>query len=207
MSSTESQPFTLRSLLGGAASPPPPQESVLVVIDAQREYSSTGLLSLPDVDRAGENIARLIANARQADAPIVHVAHHGTPGMPFAPEAGGRFLDFAEPEGDEEVVLKTLPNAFADTELLSVVEGIGSSKLVILGFMTHMCVSSTARAALDLGFDTTVVADATATRSLPSLEGGDPMSAADVHAFALSALADRFSLVTQTGIALEANAN
>lgn len=203
MTSTESQPFTLRSLLGEPDLPPPPQESVLVVIDAQREYDSTGLLPLPDVDRAGQNIAQLVANVRGASAPIVHIAHQGAAGMPFAPEAGGRFLDFADPEGDEVTVLKSLPNAFADTELLKVLEDIGMRKLVIVGFMTHMCVSSTARAALDLGFETTVVADATATRALPSSDGGEQLRAADVHAFALSALADRFSLITQTSAVLE----
>ena len=43
---------------------------------------------------------------------------------------------------------------------------LGVKKLVLAGFMTHMCVSSTARAALDLGFQTTVPADASATRDL-----------------------------------------
>jgi len=65
---------------------------------------------------------------------------------------------------------------------------------VLAGFMTHMCVSSTARAALDLGYQTTVVADACATRDLPR-PGGGTIAAADLHAAELAALADRFAIV------------
>ena len=64
--------------------------------------------------------------------------------------------------------------------------------------MTHMCVSSTARAALDLGYETTVVADATATRALPSVDGSSVISAETLHETALAALADRFSAITST---------
>lgn len=60
--------------------------------------------------------------------------------------------------------------------------------------MTHMCVSSTARAALDLGYATTVAADAAATRDLPNPAGG--VIKADVlHQASLAALADRFAVV------------
>ena len=36
---------------------------------------------------------------------------------------------------------------------------LGRTQLVIAGIMTHMCVSSTARAALDLGYKATVAAE------------------------------------------------
>jgi isochorismate hydrolase len=68
--------------------------------------------------------------------------------------------------------------------------------------MTHMCVSSTARAALDLGLNATVVRDATATRSLPSTGSGGPIAAELVHEIALAELADRFSVVTDTATLL-----
>ena len=47
----------------------------------------------------------------------------------------------------------------------------GSSTLIVAGFMTHMCVNSTARSAFSLGFRPTVVASATATRDLPAPDG------------------------------------
>ena len=96
------------------------------------------------------------------------------------------------------MVNKTLPNAFTGTTLLDRVSRAEATPLVFVGFMTHMCISSSARAALDLGFDTTVVGDATATRCLPSTDDGEPIPAAVVHAAALAALADRFSVVPTT---------
>jgi nicotinamidase-related amidase len=59
-----------------------------------------------------------------------------------------------------------------------------------------MCVSATARATLDLGYETTIAADATATRALPDPLGGPAISAAEVHRTALAELADRFAVVT-----------
>ena len=71
---------------------------------------------------------------------------------------------------------------------------LGRTQLVIAGFMTHMCVSSTARAAVDLGYKATVAADAAATRDLPDPMGG--VIAADaLHRAALAELADRFAVV------------
>ena len=97
-------------------------------------------------------------------------------------------------DSGEEIVEKALPNAFAGTRLSEVLEGIGKRPLILAGFMTHMCVSATARAALDLGHSTTVAMDATATRDLPDPTGG-VLAAGDVHRAALAAIADRFAVV------------
>jgi nicotinamidase-related amidase len=58
-----------------------------------------------------------------------------------------------------------------------------------------MGVSSTARAALDLGYRVTVPADACATRALPDPLAGEALSGAAIHRHALAALADRFAIV------------
>jgi nicotinamidase-related amidase len=57
-----------------------------------------------------------------------------------------------------------------------------------------MCVSSTVRAALDLGYGCTVVAKACATRDLPDGHGG-VVAAAELHRAELVALGDRFAVV------------
>ena len=62
------------------------------------------------------------------------------------------------------------------------------------GFQTHMCISSTARAALDLGYRTTIVDAATATRDLPR-PGGGVMEAGDLHVASLAALGDQFAII------------
>ena len=191
-------PVTMRAMAGLRDSPPAVADSIVVVIDAQREYLD-GRLPLPDIDSALGSIELILAAARQAGAPVVHVAHQGRPGGTFAPGAGGLIIDRVAPIGGEVVVAKTFPNSFAGTELAEVLAGYPERSLVLCGFMTHMCVSSTARAALDLGLDTTVIADACATRALPALGTGEPIAADTLHRVALTELADRFSVIATTG--------
>jgi nicotinamidase-related amidase len=192
-----SAPFTLRAVSGLPTTPGTLSESTLLIIDAQVEYT-TGPLALAGIDRAVQNVAALLERARAEGCPVVHVAHRGTAGGAFDPAAGGRIIDSVEPIAGELVVSKDLPNAFAGTDLAEQLHSYGDRPLTICGFMTHMCVSATARAATDLGFDSTVVGDATATRSLPSTSGDGVVGAAALHEAALAALADRFSVVAQT---------
>jgi isochorismate hydrolase len=88
-----------------------------------------------------------------------------------------------------------LPSAFAGTQLQARLSDLRRPALLLAGFMSHMCVSTTARAALDLGHLVTIAADATATRALPDVFGGPDLPAAHVHRTALAELADRFAAV------------
>ena len=187
-------PFTLRSVSGLPTSPGLLSESTLLIIDAQVEYTG-GALELAGVDAAIDELVAVLTRARSAGCPIVHVAHLGAPGGAFDPDAGGRIVDVVAPVDGETVVTKNLPNAFAGTDLAENLRSRGDRPLVIGGFMTHMCVSATARAATDLGFDSVVLSDATATRALPSASGSGTVPAAALHEAALAALADRFSVV------------
>jgi nicotinamidase-related amidase len=101
------------------------------------------------------------------------------------------------PQNGETVLIKSLPNAFAGTALAELVRATGRREIVIAGFATHMCVSATARSALDHGFRTTVVAAATATRDLPHVSGAGITPAAVIQEGTLAAVSDRFSVVIQ----------
>ena len=90
---------------------------------------------------------------------------------------------------------KKLPNAFAGTDLHETLTATGKRTIVVCGFMTHMCVSSTVRAALDLGYRSIVPAAATATRDLPDAVTGATIAATAIQAASLSALSDRFATV------------
>lgn len=188
-------PETLLQLRGLAIEPGRLSQSALVIIDAQGEYRS-GRMALPGIDPALARIADLLARARAAGAPIFHVAQIGQAGTLFDPGTErGAILPQAVPIAGEAVVMKRLPNAFAGTELHERLQQAGRNTLILAGFMTHMCISATARAALDLGYQTTVIADATATRALPAPDGGAAISSDTVHRTALAELADRFTAV------------
>jgi len=188
-------PVTLLQLAGASPTPPRLSQSVLVVIDAQGEYL-TGALPLDGVEAALERLAQLIARARHVGAPVMHIQHRGSPGGLFDTDGpGGAILPQAAPAPGELVIGKRLPNAFAGTDLTAQLAQLERPPLVLAGFMTHMYVSSTARAALDLGLSVTIAADTTATRALPGVGGGPVVSAASLQAAELAALADRFAKV------------
>jgi len=186
---------TLLDLAGAPGHPSALDRSVLVLIDAQRDYLD-GVLPLVGIEPAIEEAAKLLALARRAGVPVVHIVHHGKPGGAlFDPTGpGSQIVPAVAPVDGEFIVAKGLPNSFAGTELHERLQQIGRPELILAGFMTHMCVSATARAALDLGYRNTVVAKAAATRDLPDGAGG-VVPAAELHRANLAALADRFSIV------------
>lgn len=194
---TMTLPRTLLDLAGAPNRPHPLDRSAVVLIDAQNEYVD-GALALPGIEAALREGAALLSLARAAGRPVIHVRHRGRPGGLFDPEA--RAFRIAEPvaplEG-EPVIDKTLPNAFAGTGLEERLRLSTIDSLIVAGFMTHMCVSSTVRCALDLRIGCTVVADACATRDLPDGQGG-VVSASELHRAELAALADRFAVVVGT---------
>ncbi|WGD55755.1 cysteine hydrolase family protein [Bradyrhizobium sp. CB1650] len=189
-------PQTLLELAGADLNPPPLGDSCLVLIDIQNEYRA-GPLALPDAEAAIARASRLLARARQSGAAIFHIAHKGRAGGLFDREAErGAIVTSLTPLADEPVIEKALPNAFAGTDLQARLAATGHKNIVLAGFMTHMCVSSTARAALDLGLRTTIAADACATRDLPDGRGG-AIAAATVHEVALAELSDRFAIIAR----------
>ena len=192
-----SEPKTLLALAGADPNPPALSDAVIVMIDYQNEYLN-GALPLPGGAAAVAEGAKLLERARAAGAPIVHIAHEGRPGGPFDRAAErGAIIGAVAPAAGESVIEKPLPNAFAKTSLAETLQAIGRKEIVFAGFMTHMCVSSSVRAALDLGYRATIVARACATRDLPAATGGEPIAADALHEASLAALADRFAVIAR----------
>ena len=186
------QPKTLLQMAGADLMPNALSDSALVLIDCQIEYVS-GAVPLGGVEAALEETERVLTRARDANAPIVHIVHKGQAGGVFDLDGAGDQIAPQVAKGDGETVIsKELPNAFAGTALNDTLQGLGATQLFFVGFMTHMCVSASVRAALDLGYRPTIVSGAAATRDLPTPTGGV------IDAASLAALADRFAIVVQT---------
>jgi nicotinamidase-related amidase len=185
---------TLRQLSGMADQPAAMAESALIMIDCQNTYTQ-GVLELDGVQAALEQAAVLLDRARSARIPIFHVMHDAGPGSPYDVWAPiGRIVDLVAPRDGEPVIVKTFPNAFTGTDLDEQLSAAARRDVILAGFMTHMCVSSTARGAFSLGYRPEVVAGATATRALPGL-GDEPISAAALQVASLAAVSDLFGVV------------
>lgn len=187
-------PKTLLELAGANPAPASLRDATLVVIDAQNEYVA-GPIALPGVGPALGAIADLLAQARAAGAPVVHLAHRAPAGVFVEGTEGAEIAPQAAPKDGEPVFKKELPNGFTNPDFGPTLEKLGRKNLILTGFMTHMCVDSTARAAVDLGYGVTIVENATASRALPGVIGKSARSAQEVHDGALSNLADLFAVV------------
>ncbi len=97
------------------------------------------------------------------------------------------------PAAGELLIAKRLPSSFCGTELQERLSAHSIDTLIIAGLMTHMCVDSTTREAVHLGFRALVVSDACATRDLPAYDGQGVVAHRDLHRAALTALSDRFA--------------
>ncbi|GJE75753.1 MULTISPECIES: cysteine hydrolase family protein [Methylorubrum] len=185
---------TLRSLSGLPPEPAALKGSALLMIDLQNTYRE-GVMQLEGVEPAIREAAALLERARAAGIPVFHVRHDAGPGSPYDITAPiGQISDEVAPKDGEAIVTKAYPSAFVGTDLEAQLKAAGVEDVIVAGFMTHMCVNSTARSAFSLGFRPTVVAAATATRALPGPDGAT-VPAAAVQSASLAALADLFAVV------------
>jgi nicotinamidase-related amidase len=171
----------------------------LIVIDVQRALDDPvyGERSTPEAER---NIARVIEAWRQRGAPLIHVRHEserlfapGTETVEFKPEA--------RPRADEPVLTKHVNNAFVGTDLEQRLRAEGAQTVAVVGLTTDHCVSTTVRMASDLGFETWLLADATATHARRGPDG-ELIPAETMHRTALASLQDEFAQVLGTDEAL-----
>ena len=185
---------TLRGLAGLDNTPCALGDSALVMIDCQNTYRS-GVMALVGIEEALAEAAILLSRARDQGAYIFHIAHDSGPGSPYDYSAEiGQIADPVAPRDGEAVIIKNKPNAFFGTDLHDRLQAVGRQNLILAGFMTHMCVNSTARAAFNLGYRTTVVGNATATRDLPGRDGG-VLPASALQDASLAALSDLFAVI------------
>ena len=166
------------------------QKSCPIIIDAQNTYRE-GVMKLEGVEAALAECKVLLDRFRSAQRPIFHIQHDAGSGSPYDLEnEHGQIADIVAPKNNEVVCVKNYPNAFAATTLDQQLKAQGIENVILSGFMTHMCINSTARGAFSLGYTPTVVASTTATRALPSALTGQNIPAETVHVTALTALSD-----------------
>ncbi len=185
---------TLRDITGMGDVPAKLKDSALVMVDCQNTYRS-GVMQLANVEPAILEAQKLLRMARELKVPIIHIQHDAGPGSPYDITVEiGAISDEVAPQSGEDVIVKHFPNAFIETTLETKLRSLRVEDVVLAGFMTHMCINSTARGAFNLGFKPSVVASACATRHLPSANG-KIIDAQTIHDSALAAIGDLFAIV------------
>ena len=157
--------------------------------------------------QAEENIARLLKRWREQVHPVIHVKHNSLEAnSPLRPEArGNAFKPEAAPLPAEPIFEKTVNSGFIGTNLESYLREQGITDLVIVGLTTDHCVSTTTRMAGNLGFDISLVSDATATFDRTGTDG-NYYSAETMHQVNLASLHGEFCQVVTTNQLLKQSA-
>lgn len=169
----------------------------VLVVDLQNEYWPSGNFALHGIEAAAANAARVMDHARTKGDLVVNIRHEMPGGPIFVPgSAGAEINDTVRPASGEPVITKNFPNSFRDTGLGDLLKEKGIDEVVVVGAMSHMCVDATVRAANDLGYKTTTIHDACATRDLDF--NGVTTPAEQAHAALMAALAFAYGEVIST---------
>jgi nicotinamidase-related amidase len=166
--------------------------TAFLIIDPYNDFISEGgkiwerIKGVAEANDCIAHMLQLLATARQTGLRIFYAMHHRyRPGdyetwkyiAPIQKAAwaskvfeygtwGGEFRsEFAPQPGDIVAQEHWCSSGFANTDLDLQLKRHGIQKLVVAGLIAHTCVESTVRFAVELGYDVTVVKDATADYS------------------------------------------
>ncbi|MCG2575561.1 cysteine hydrolase [Dechloromonas sp. XY25] len=177
----------------------PNPRRALIVIDVQNEYVTGQLpIEYPDINLSLANIGRAMDAARAAGIPVVVVQNSAPAGSPvFAKGSVGWELHAVVSERPHEHhVEKTLPSAFAGTDLAAWLKRNEVDTITIVGYMTHNCDDSTVRDALHAGLAVDFLADAAG--SLPYDNRAGHATAEEIHRIFTVVMHSRFAAVATT---------
>ncbi len=172
----------------------------LILVDIQKGFDNIeywgGQRNNPDAE---EKCAELLAIWRSNGLPIFHIQHCSTNPKSMLHEAnpGNEFKDIVKPNDGEVVIRKKVNSAFIGTDLKERLDEAGILQLVIVGLTTDHCISTTTRMAGNYGFETFLVADATATFNKTGVDGRQ-FPAELIHETALASLNEEFAIVVST---------
>ena len=178
---------------------PTPPRRALLVIDVQNEYVTGNLrIEFPPVAHTLANIGRAMDAATRHGAPVIVVQNrapadaplfaHGSSGWELHPVVATRPRD--------HWLEKTLPSAFAGTDLAAWLVAHGIDTVTVAGYMTHNCDASTIMEGLHRGLTMEFLRDASG--AVPYRNAAGHASAEDIHRVFGVVLHSRFAAVADT---------
>lgn len=169
----------------------------LILIDIQQGFDDLehwgGNRNNPDAEEKAASLLRFFRNKKW---PVYHIQHCSTSEQsPLRPEAPGNALqEVVAPIDNEPVYQKDVNSAFIGTPLEEVLKKNENRDLVMAGLTTDHCVSTSVRMAANLGFNVTLIEDATATFDKVDRHGRR-YDAQLIHDTAIASLNEEFARV------------
>jgi nicotinamidase-related amidase len=148
-------------------------KGVLMVVDVQVGVVGDAW----EAPRVIANVARAVERARAQGVPVIWVQHasdelvHGSPAWQWVPEL--------VPADGEQRIDKRFESSFEQTPLEEQLARLGATHIALAGAATNWCIRATAYAALERGYDLTLIEDAHTTGTM-ALDDGTKIEAANV---------------------------
>lgn len=172
----------------------------LILVDIQKGFDQWdyygGERNNPGAEK---NAQLLLEHWREHGLPVFHIQYSSlNPGSPLRPDTTGfPFKDEVAPLPGEPVLQRHVNSAFIGTDLEAQLDEQGIDTVVVIGFSTEHCVSTTTRMAGNLGYNTFIIADATAAFNKTGVNG-QRFDAELVHQVSLATLQEEFATVLTT---------
>ncbi|KAF4987822.1 hypothetical protein FGRMN_10138 [Fusarium graminum] len=184
---------SFRQLVGVQPSSASLSDSVLIIIDAQNEYAE-GKLKVANVSESRKVIAALLEKYRSANGSIIHVVHDTAEDAPVFTTGTKLAQEFDElkPRDGEPLIHKNFAGSFTKTDLQEALDKTGKNKIVLTGYMAHVCISTTARQGAERGFDVLIPEDAVGDRDIPGVDADQLVKVA------LSEIGDAFGTIIKS---------
>jgi len=151
----------------------PGNQPSLVVVDVQ-----VGVMAESwEASRVIKNVARAVERAREVGVPVIWVQHEADD-LP-RDSSSWQLVPELVPAVGEKRVYKRFPSSFEETDLEENLAQMGTTHVVLAGAQTNWCIRATAYAALDRGYDLTLLKDAHTTASI-DLGNGSKVEASSI---------------------------
>ncbi len=173
------------------------EKIVLLIMDMQKAFDNYqnwgGNRNNPNLEY---NTLKLLEWWRKEDFEVIHSRHDSINehSLLHPKSSGNAFKEDFEPLNNEKIFAKNVNSAFIGTDLDKYLKDNNYNHLVIAGLTTNHCVSTTARMAGNLGYNTFVLSDCTATFNIKDTESMWHDSEL-VHQISLANLHDEFAEV------------
>jgi nicotinamidase-related amidase len=177
-----------------------PANTALILIDIQQGFDEHAYWGGTRNNPGAESNAKLLLQQwRDKKLPLFHINHNSVnPASPLHPnQPGNAVKEVVKPLPGETVIKKNVHSAFIGTNLKQQLDEQHITAVVIAGLTTDQCVSTTTRMASDYGYQTWLVADASATFAKKDLHG-NTIDAETIHQANLASLQKDFATVLNT---------
>ncbi len=153
----------------------------LVVAGMQKDFVK-GVLATPRIKRVVPAIASLVTQARKMHVPVIYLCDNHVKGIhheleiwgdhAIAGTPGAEIIEELTPKEGDHVIYKHYYSGFYQTELRSLLGGLGADTLLMTGIHLHVCIFHTMMDAFNLGYKGVILSDATESFTQEQYQSG-----------------------------------